>query len=121
MIAACKLSVPTHYNHLVNIEGLCDYSMGYPATPGFRAGTAHPFYFYDLDNEVQTSVFVNPYCIHYTAIDKRMFYGQESLFSQLKKECERVNAPFVVMMENTQLNRSKRNHAFRILKMLFRK
>lgn len=39
-----------------------DFSMGYASNSGFRAGTAHPFYYYDIENEKQTPLLLIPFC-----------------------------------------------------------
>ena len=48
------------YESLVAQEFSSDYSMGYQNTLGFRAGTATPFYFYNLSNEFLLPLKVNP-------------------------------------------------------------
>lgn len=66
------LSMPRTYRMLVNAGITHDYSMGFPDAPGFRAGTAYPFAWYDLDAEKTTALQVHPFCImeatckHYT-------------------------------------------------------
>ena len=38
--------------------------MGYPQTPGFRAGTTTPYLFFDINMEVTTPLTVHPYIFH---------------------------------------------------------
>lgn len=46
--------LPEHYSYLNELEIANDYSMGYPETIGFRAGTSTPYLFYDLNMEITT-------------------------------------------------------------------
>lgn len=55
------LNIPDILRALVDLEISENYAMGYAQTPGFRAGTSRPFYFYDLDFEVQTPLKLVPY------------------------------------------------------------
>ena len=48
------------YYGLISEELEEDYSMGYNDVIGYRASTAVPFYFYDLNNDLQTSLKINP-------------------------------------------------------------
>jgi len=53
-------NVNKDYNTLADFEFNSDYSMGYFDQIGFRAGTATPFYFYDVSNEFQLPLKVHP-------------------------------------------------------------
>jgi len=57
------LSFPDTYYHLMGLGIRDDYSMGYPDVPGFRAGTAHPFAWYDLEQEQATDLILHPFCL----------------------------------------------------------
>ncbi|MEH6408588.1 MAG: polysaccharide deacetylase family protein [Leeuwenhoekiella sp.] len=56
------ISLPDLYREMVQEEAENDYSMGYPDTLGFRAGTCTPFLFYDLDYETATPLLIHPVC-----------------------------------------------------------
>ena len=50
------LTASSSYYHLLEQEIQKDFSMGYTEEIGYRASTAVPFYFYDLNNDLQTSL-----------------------------------------------------------------
>jgi hypothetical protein len=54
------LTASLGYYNLLEQEIQKDYSMGYTDEVGYRASTAVPFYFYDLNNELQTSLKIHP-------------------------------------------------------------
>ncbi len=55
-----KFHLPETYEALINSGIAEDYSMSFPETAGFRAGTCKPFYFYDLKNEKETDLTIFP-------------------------------------------------------------
>jgi hypothetical protein len=55
-----KLKIPKSYLRLTIKNINQDYSMYYPDTPGFRAGTCSPFYWYDLQIEKQSQLKIYP-------------------------------------------------------------
>lgn len=55
-----KLKIPKSYLRLTTKNIDQDYSMYYPDTPGFRAGTCSPFYWYDLQIEKQSQLKIYP-------------------------------------------------------------
>ncbi len=58
-----KLNLPQTYHRLIECDITDDYTMGYAELPGFRASIASPFFFYDLDLEVETSLKIHPFAI----------------------------------------------------------
>ncbi len=56
-----KLSLPETYRTLMDLDITDDYTMGFAAEPGFRAGICHPFRFYDLEVEAETPLTVHPF------------------------------------------------------------
>lgn len=63
-----RVDVPETYRNLVDAEFTDDYTMGYTHEIGFRAGTCSPFYFYDVNLEVQQPIRVHPFVIHNYAL-----------------------------------------------------
>ncbi|WP_029489496.1 polysaccharide deacetylase family protein [Ochrovirga pacifica] len=53
--------LPETYHKLIDLNIEEDYTMGYPKHLGFKASTCTPFYFYDLNFEIQTPLKVIPY------------------------------------------------------------
>src|SRR5690606_31993815 len=56
-----KLSFPETYRNLLELEITDDYSMGFAAQTGFRAGICIPFRFYDLEMEAETPLRVHSF------------------------------------------------------------
>ena len=58
-----KLSFPDTYRSLEHFGVMHDYSMGYASHPGFRAGIAVPFRFFDLPQDRITPLVIHPVTI----------------------------------------------------------
>jgi hypothetical protein len=56
-----KMHLPDSLRNLLNAGITEDYSMGYPDEPGFRAGIARPYWFYDIPEEKKTNLRINPF------------------------------------------------------------
>ena len=53
-------NIAATYSMLLQMEVLHDLSMGYEEEMGYRASTAVPFYYYNLENEYQTPLLLHP-------------------------------------------------------------
>jgi hypothetical protein len=102
-----RFSLPETYQHLIDLEIKEDYSMGYASHVGFRASTCTPFYFYDLDFEIQTPLKVIPFALMDTTLNDYMgLTPRQSLgkIRELKNEVKAVNGTFVTLFHNESLS-----------------
>jgi len=80
--------------------------MGYPEEPGFRAGIARPFLFYDLLEEVQTELTVVPFQIMDATLYQYKKLNPESageVIRNLINETRHAGGLFVSLWHNTSL------------------
>ncbi|WP_154662255.1 polysaccharide deacetylase family protein [Vaginella massiliensis] len=56
-----KLHLPKTYRDLLQLAIKEDYSMGFAHRLGFRAGTSHDFWWYDLEKNQQTDLRIYPF------------------------------------------------------------
>ena len=97
------------YSHLVEEEISTDFSMGYPETIGYRAGTSVPFHYYDLDNELQLPLVLYPVVASSSALHKS---SASKAFAELRKLYENLplsTACHSVAFTNEILNKDTYN------------
>ncbi|WP_298765641.1 polysaccharide deacetylase family protein [uncultured Polaribacter sp.] len=102
-----RFSLPETYQQLIDLEITEDYSMGYASNVGFRASTCTPFYFYDLDFEIQTPLKVFPFALMDTTLnDYLKITPKQSLgkIRDLKNEVKAVNGVFITLFHNESLS-----------------
>ena len=102
-----RFSLPETYQNLIDLEIDEDYSMGYASHAGFRASTCTPFYFYDLDFEIQTPLKVFSFAlIDSTLNDYMKLTPKQSLgkIRDLKNEVKAVNGVFITVFHNESLS-----------------
>lgn len=102
-----RVSLPETYQHLIDLEIDEDYSMGYATHVGFRASTCTPFYFYNLDFEIQTPLKIFPFALmDATLNDYLKLTPKQSLgkIRDLKNEVKAVNGTFITLFHNESLS-----------------
>ena len=102
-----RISFPETYQQLIDLEIDEDYSMGYSSHVGFRASTCTPFYFYDLDFEIQTPLKIFPFALMDTTLnDYLKLTPKQSLgkIRDLKNEVKAVNGVFITTFHNESLS-----------------
>lgn len=102
-----KLHLPETYRNLLALDLMNDYTMGYAAEPGFRAGICTPFYFYDLDYETETKLRVFPFAIMDGTLRDYKDVGIEeakAIIQSLIYEVKAVNGTFISLWHNESLS-----------------
>ena len=102
-----RFNLPETYQILIDLEIEEDYSMGYASHVGFRASTCTPFYFYDLDFEIQTPLKIFPFALMDTTLNDYMkLTPKQSLgkIKELKDAVKAVNGTFITLFHNESLS-----------------
>ncbi|HLP75034.1 MAG TPA: polysaccharide deacetylase family protein [Bacteroidales bacterium] len=110
-----RLKMPFSYRELCRSGVKEDFSMGYPDEPGFRAGTARPFYFYDLLTDEKTSLMIYPFQVmDETLFGKKNLNPEDAmnLLSGMISEVKKTGGVFISIWHNTMLldDAACRNH-----------
>ena len=101
-----RLLMPESYRNLLGCGITEDYSMGYPDEPGFRAGIARPYFFYDVSADRQTNLRIIPFQVmdatlfNYKKLDPE---GSKQLILSLINETRKAGGLFVSIWHNTSL------------------
>ena len=98
-----RLDLPTTYRRLIDLGILQDYTMGYASQVGFRAGTSLPFYFYDLDMEIQTALMVHPFAVMDGTLNEYMELPVDDaqyLIKELLDYVKEVDGVFISLWHN---------------------
>lgn len=99
-----KLHLPETYRRLIAAGIQADYSMGYADDTGFRAGTAVPFPWYDLERESCTNLMVHPFVAMDVTLQQYLGFSAEEAYSRIKdlhQEVKRVGGPFCLLWHNS--------------------
>ncbi len=103
------LHLPHTYQNLIDNDIKQDYSMGYAAHVGFRAGTCTPYKFYDLDLETATDLLVYPFAMMEATLKYYMKVNPEEAkkhVSALIKTVKEVDGTFIGLWHNETLTNS---------------
>jgi len=106
-----RLNLPDTYRNLIDEDITDDYSMGYAALPGFRAGICSPYNFYDLDIEVETKLRVHPFMVMDGTLKDYMKLTPTDAIETIKKlieEVKKVDGTFSSLWHNESLSDEQR-------------
>ncbi|NSW95161.1 MAG: hypothetical protein HPY62_10695 [Bacteroidales bacterium] len=101
-----RLRLPETYRNLIEAGITEDYSMGYAEEPGFRAGIARPFNFYDLVAEKETELRIVPFQIMDATLSEYKMLDISSASDVVKEiidRTEQAGGLFVSIWHNTTL------------------
>jgi hypothetical protein len=101
-----RMFMPDSYRNILDAGITEDYSMGYPDEPGFRAGIARPYFFYDLKDEKRKPLKIFPFQVmdatlfQYKKLDPETAW---EIILKLMNETMRAGGTFVSIWHNTTL------------------
>lgn len=105
-----KLSFPTTYRNLLAVDIKDDYTMGFSAEIGFRAGICSTYYFYDLEREVETNLHIHPFAVMDATLRYYMKIEPPEVMSYVGpiiKEVKAVNGTFMALWHNESISGRK--------------
>jgi hypothetical protein len=101
-----RLFLPRSYRDIFSAGITEDYSMGYPDEPGFRAGIARPYYFYDISKDKQTNLKIIPFQVMDATLyiyKKLNTDSSKEVILKMINETRKVGGLFVSIWHNTSL------------------
>lgn len=103
-----KLELPGTYRRLIRAGIQEDYTMGYASHIGFRASTATPFPWYDLDNEKATGLMVFPFQAMDVTLKKYLGLSAQEALSKLRlliQATREVDGTFCTIWHNSSFSK----------------
>jgi hypothetical protein len=98
-----KLNIPYTYEQLISVGSLNDYTLGFAELPGFRAGIARSFLWYNLKKEIITELNIHPFSYMDGTLNEYMELSTESAKSKiddLKNEVRKYGGDFIMIWHN---------------------
>lgn len=106
-----RLMLPQTYRNLIDNDITDDYSMGYAALPGFRAGICSAYNFYDLDMEAETKLRIHPFAVMDGTLRDYMGLTPADAIEEIRyliNEVKAVNGTFISLWHNDTLSNQHR-------------
>jgi hypothetical protein len=106
-----KMNLPETYQRLLESDITDDYTMGYAQFIGFRASLATPYFFYDLDLEIETHLKLHPFAVmDGTLKDYLKLEPAEciALIKPLIENVKNVNGEFITVWHNESFAENER-------------
>ncbi len=105
-----RIVLPQYYQMLERIGITHDYSFGYAANIGFRAGTSREFKFYDLQNERTTDITLHPLVMMDVTLRNYMELTPPQAKSRIESLIEAIrktNGTFTTLWHNQHFGQAK--------------
>jgi len=111
-----KLTFPTTYRNLLNLDITDDYTMGYATEVGFRAGICDSFLFYDIDMDVVMPLRIHPFAFMEGTLRDYKEISAGNAMAHIKPlidEVKAVNGTFISLWHNESLSNQDRWYGWR--------
>jgi len=113
-----NLNIPEFYTFLTELEIPQDYSMGYPETSGFRAGTCSPFLF--INTESTLALKIHPYAFNSNILEYNDFEKITAEVGKMLEEVKKVGGSFKAVFKNQDFSEySEHQNYYSLLKQIY--
>jgi hypothetical protein len=105
-----RLHLPDTYRSLIRLGIREDYTMGFADCPGFRAGIASPFRFFDLKENKSTDLTVYPFQVMDTSLLSYLKLNPAEsieIITEIVEQVKKVNGTFISLWHNESLSEWK--------------
>jgi hypothetical protein len=113
-----KMSLPETYQNLIDADITDDYTMGYAQFPGFRASIATPYFFYDLDLEIETQLKLHSFAIMDGTLKDYLKLNPEDcikIIEPLINNVKMVKGDFIAVWHNESFAENERWKGWRLV------
>jgi hypothetical protein len=93
-----RFNIKTTPQLLIKSGIKADFTMGFASEIGFRAGTSHPFFYYDFSKEQATNLLMVPFCAMdgaYTVYKNKSANDMQIQWLNLAREIKNVGGYFI--------------------------
>ncbi len=111
-----RLHLPDTYRNLIASDITDDYTMGFAAKTGFRAGICTSFYWYDIEMERATTLRVHPFAVMDGTLRDYLNLNTEEALSTIKDlidSVKTVGGTFISLFHNESFSEWRRWEGWR--------
>ena len=108
-----RMYVPGTFRHLEAAGFEEDFTVAFAHAPGFRSGTAIPYYFYDVEKDAPSKLLLHPTTVMDACLITHLCLRPEAALEKIKRlidECKQSGGDFVSLWHNSNLEGSRKNN-----------
>ena len=101
------LSLPNTYRDLISVGIKKDFTLAFADQAGFRAGTCTPFFWYDLEHEETSPLYLYPTAVMDQTLKKYLNLNPDQamlLIEELMENVKSVSGTFISLWHNESVN-----------------
>ena len=108
-----RMLIPETFRHLEAAGFQEDFTTAFAHAPGFRSGTAIPYYFYDVEKDTIGELLLHPTIMMDAGLISHLGLQPEEALAKIKRlidECKQSGGDFVSLWHNSNLTGNSNNN-----------
>jgi len=108
-----RMYVPETFRHLESAGFKDDFTVAFSHAPGFRSGTAVPYYFYDVEKDVESKLLLHPTVVMDATLITHLCLQPDAALEKIKRlidECKKSGGDFISLWHNSNLADNSKNN-----------